>query len=246
MIRAIILSLTIMLPLASARAAAAIQDEGDAPRYLDAKLVPAEGRAASDFVPRGWKLEGDGGELTGDLNRDGAPDKVLRLVEDIPVERPDGVYNTRYRALVVLLARAGGGFRRAAVATRLLGCTLCAGAMGDPEGRNITVRMTGDMLRVSQLSGARVATDLTQNFLYDAASGRFLYVSRYLEERDRVEASSDIVITNYVTGRRVSSKIRVKKPGAAPIESNRTTRVRPARLFIEDVDYEKSFGDEEQ
>src|SRR3712207_3551374 len=125
--RAIILSLTLTLSQAAAHAAAARQDEEDAPRYLDAKLVPAEGRAAAEFVPRGWKLEGAEGEVTGDLNEDGKPDKVLRLVEDMPVERPDGVYNTRYRALVILLARPGGGFRRAAVATRLLGCTLCAG-----------------------------------------------------------------------------------------------------------------------
>ena len=54
--RAIILMLTFMLSQASAFAAR--QGEGDAPRYLDAKLVPAEGRAAADFVPRGWKLEG--------------------------------------------------------------------------------------------------------------------------------------------------------------------------------------------
>src|SRR3954468_1049274 len=124
---AIILSLTLIL---SQTALASVRQDDDAPRYLDAKLVPAEGRSVADFVPRGWKLEGDEGELTGDLNRDGAPDKVLRLIEDIAVQRPDGVYNTRYRALVVLLAQTGGGFKRAAVATRLLGCTLCSGALG--------------------------------------------------------------------------------------------------------------------
>src|ERR1700749_298760 len=152
--RAIILSLILILSQAAAHTAAARQGEDDAPRYLDAKLVPAQGRAVADFLPRGWKLEGTEGELTGDRNRDGAPHKVLRLVEDMPVERPDGVYNTRYRALVVLLAQAGsGGFKRAAVATRLLGCTLCAGALGDPEGGNITIDIKNGVLNVHQLSG---------------------------------------------------------------------------------------------
>lgn len=240
--RAIILSLTLVLSQA-ASAAPARQDEEDAPRYLDAKLVPAEGRAAADFLPRGWKLEGDEGELTGDLNKDGAPDKVLRLVEDMPVERPDGVYNTRYRALVVLLAQAnGGGFKRAAVATRLLGCTLCAGALGDPEGGNITIDIKSGVLNVHQLSGAREATDLTQRFRYDDAAGRFALIGQDVENYDRLEGNSDSVSTNYLTGLRVEKRSKITKRGRDPVVvSNKTTHVKPARLYIEDVDYEKSF-----
>jgi hypothetical protein len=243
--RLIILSLSLLLSHASAPAASR-QDEDEKPRYLDAKLVPAEGRAARDFVPRGWKLEGDAGEITGDLDRDGTPDKVLRLVEDMPVERPDGVYNTRYRALVVLLARPGGSFKRAAVATRLLGCSLCAGAIGDPEGGNITVEIKGGVLNVGQLSGAREVTDLTQRFRYDVARGRFALIGADVEEYDRAEGDSETVSTNYLTGVRVSKKMKVKKPGADPVlVSNKTTRVRRELRFIEDVDYEKSFGEEE-
>src|SRR5947209_2932970 len=110
MTRALILSVTLLLSFAYVAAAAARQD--DVPRVLDVKLVPSEGRALSDFVPKGWKIEGDEGEISGDLNKDGVPDKVLRLVEDLPVEASDGTYNTRYRALVILFARPGGGFKR--------------------------------------------------------------------------------------------------------------------------------------
>lgn len=242
--RAVILSLTLIL---SQTALAAAAQDDDAPRYLDAKLVPAEGRAVADFVPRGWKLEGDEGELTGDLNRDGAPDKVLRLVEDIAVQRPDGVYNTRYRALVVLLAQTGGGFKRAAVATRLLGCTLCSGALGDPEGMNVTIEIKNGVLNVNQLSGAREATDLTQRFRYDAASARFALIGQDVETYDRLEGNSESVSTNYLTGLRVEKKSKVTKRGRDPVVvSNKTTHVKPARLFIEDVDYDKSFGGEEQ
>ena len=245
MMRVLILSAALLLCNAAALSAAR-QDADEAPRYLDAKLIPSEGRAVADFVPHGWKLEGGEGELTGDLNRDGAPDKVLRLVEDLPVERPDGVYNTRYRALVVLLARSGGGFKSAAVATRLLGCTLCAGALGDPEGGNITIEIKNGVLSVNQLSGSREATDLTQRFRYDAASGRFVLIGVDVEEYDRAEGGSQTVSTNYLTGLRVSKKMQVKKPGADPVlVSNKTTRVKRERRFLEDVDYEKSFGAEQ-
>jgi hypothetical protein len=241
--RVIILSLTLLLLSQAVALSAARQDE--APRYLDAKLIPAEGRAVAGFVPRGWKLEGDEGELTGDLNKDGVPDKVLRLVEDLPVERPDGVYNTRYRALVVLLARPDGGFSRAAVATRLLGCTLCAGVLGDPEGGNVTIEIKNGVLSVQQLSGSREATDLTQRFRYDAASGRFVLIGVDVEQYDRAEGGSETFSTNYLTGLRVSKKMQVKKPGADPVlVSNKTTRVKRERRFLEDVDYEKSFGDD--
>jgi opacity protein-like surface antigen len=233
-----------LLPFSAFAPDAATRQDDEAPRYLDAKLVPTEGRAVADFVPRGWKLEGDEGEATGDLNKDGAPDKVLRLVEDVPVERPDGVYNTRYRALVVLLGQTGGGLKRAAVATRLLGCSLCAGALGDPEGGNITVEIKGGVLNVHQLSGSREATDLTQRFRYDAASGRFALIGQDVETYDRAEGNSDSVSTNYLTGVRVSKKFRVKKAGADPVVvSNKTTRLKPARRFIEDVDYEESFNE---
>src|SRR5829696_3657220 len=131
--KAFILSAALLVTLSGA----ARQDEER--RFLDPKLVPAEGRSARDFVPRGWKVETDEGVASGDLNRDGAADAVLRLVEDMPVEGSDGTLNTRYRALVILLAKPGGGFTRAAVAAKLLGCSLCYGVLGDPEGGNIQV-----------------------------------------------------------------------------------------------------------
>src|SRR5215203_427871 len=134
--RRFILSAIILL---NASGAAVGQDEPR--RFLDPQLVPAEGAKAADFVPRGWKTETDEGVVTGDLNRDGAADAVLRLVEDMPVERPDGVLNTRYRALIILLAKPGGGFARASVASKLLGCSLCFGVLGDPEGGNIQVEI---------------------------------------------------------------------------------------------------------
>ncbi len=231
--RTFILSAVIIL--SASGAASARQDEPR--RFLDPALVPAEGAAPRAIVPPGWKTETDEGVITGDLNRDGAADAVLRLVEDMPVERPDGVLNTRYRALVILLARPGGGFRRAAVATRLLGCTLCAGALGDPEGGNVQLEIKNGVLNVNQLSGAREATDLTQRFRHDEATGRFLLIGEDVSEYDRAAGGGSSTSTNYLTGVRVAKRTAVGR-GGRESNSTKTTRVPRATRFIEDVDYE--------
>jgi hypothetical protein len=234
MTRAFILSLILILSFAPLTAASTPRQD-DVPRFLDVKLVPSEGRAVADFVPKGWKLEGDEGETTGDLNKDGVPDKALRLVEDLPVEGKDGVYNTRYRALVILFGKAGGGFKRAAVATKLLGCSLCAGMLGDPEGGNITIEIKNGVLNVNQLSGSREARDLTQRFRYDSASGRFIFIGEDVNEYDRAEGGG--TSTNYLTGVRVTKKTKATRRGNEAVVSNTTTHVPLARRFIEDVDY---------
>ena len=231
--KAFMLSATLLVSLSGA----ARQDEER--RFLDPKLVPAEGKAPRDFVPRGWKLETDEGEVRGDLNRDGVADAVLRLVEDLPAEASDGTYNMRYRALVILLARPGGGFRRAAVATKLLGCTLCAGMLGDPAGANIQIEIKNGVLNVSQLSGAREATDLTQRFRHDAGAGGFQIIGEDVETYDRLEGGGTSVSNNYLTGVRVTKKTRAGRGGDPVVVSSTTDRYRTVRRFIEEIDYEK-------
>ena len=229
--KALILSALLLLSFT----AAAGQDE-ERPR-LDPKLVPAAGRSARDFVPKGWKLETDEGLVSGDLNKDGSPDAVLRLVEDMPVEGPDGVLNMRHRALVILLAEPGGGFKRAAVATKLLGCAGCHGVLGDPEGGNIQVEIKNGVLDVNQLSGSREATDLTLRFRHDAATGRFQLVGEERSEYDRAAGGGTGTSTNYLTGVRVIKTTTVGRGGRESTSSKRT-RVPRTRRFIEDVDYE--------
>jgi hypothetical protein len=231
--KAFILSATLLLSFGAAR-----QDE--ARRFLDPQLVPAEGRSARDFVPKGWKVETDEGVVTGDLNGDGAADAVLRLVEDMPTEGADGTLNTRYRALVILLARPGGGFTRAAVATKLLGCSTCYGVLGDPEGGNIQVGIKSGVLDVGQLSGSREATDLTLRFRRDPATGRFQLIGAERSDYDRAAGGGTGTSTNYLTGVRVTKTTTVGR-GGRETNTSKTTRVPRTRQFIEDVDYEKQF-----
>jgi hypothetical protein len=230
--KAFILSATLLF----AHAGAARQDEPR--RFLDPQLVPAEGQSARDFVPKGWKVETEGGVVVGDLNKDGAADAVLRLVEDLPAEGADGTLNARYRALVILLARPGGGFTRAAVATKLLGCSTCYGVLGDPEGGNIRVEIKSGVLDVGQLSGSREATDLTLRFRHDPATGRFQLVGEERSDYDRAVGGGTGTSTNYLTGVRVAKTTTVGR-GGRETTTSRTTRVPRTRRFIEEVDYEK-------
>jgi hypothetical protein len=235
--RAYILSAILLF---SSVVAASMPRQDDARRFLDAKLVPAEARAVSDFVPKGWKIETNEGEVTGDLNKDGMADKVVRLVEDMPVEGADGVYNMRYRALVILFARPGGGYARASVAAKLLSCTMCAGMLGDPEGGNVQIEIKNGVLYANQLSGSREATDHTQSFRYDAALKRFVFIGEDINDYDRITLDSTSVSTNYLTGVRITKKMRALKEGRDPVlVSNKTTRVPVRKRFIEDVDYER-------
>ncbi|HEX8188641.1 MAG TPA: MMPL family transporter, partial [Pyrinomonadaceae bacterium] len=141
------------------------------------------------------------------------------------------------RALVVLLAKPGGGYGRAAVAAKLLGCTGCHGVLGDPAGGNIQVEIKNGVLNVNQLSGSREATDLTLRFRHDPATGRFQLVGEERSDYDRAAGGGTGTSTNYLTGVRVAKTTTVGRGGRESTTS-RTTRVPRTRRFIEDVDYE--------
>ena len=215
---------------------AATTREGER-RFLDPKKVPAEGPSSTSFMAPGWKIESFS---YGDLNGDAREDVVLRLVENLPFENEEGAWNDRHRALVIIFKRADGSFERAAVATRLIYCSTCAGALGDQEGANISVEIKGGVLNVSQMSGSRWATDHTWRFRYDAKAGRFALIGEDVETSDRAAGGGTSTSTNYLTGLRVTKKTAVLKEGQEPrVVSTRRTRLKPSRRFIEDVDYEE-------
>lgn len=205
-------------------------------RLLDLSRVAAEGPTEASFQPPGWKIEET---YRGDLNGDGREDAALQLVEDLPTETADGAWNERHRALLVLLRRPDGTFARAAAATRLLYCSTCAGMLGDPSGANISAEIKNGVLSVSQLSGARWASEHTWRFRLDPAAGRFLLIGEDEDYYDRAVGDGTSTSTNLLTGVRVVKKTRVEREGAEPrVVSTRRTRVRAARRFLEDVDYE--------
>ncbi len=151
---------------------------------------------------------------------------------------PDGVWNDRHRALLILLRRADGSYARAAVATKLIYCSTCGGMRSNTSGGSTAVEIKSGVLVVTQLSGSREATDLTQRFRHDAASGRFQLIGEDVSEYDRAAGGGKSTSTNYLTGVRVTKRTRVLRGGRESVTS-KTTRVPRATRYIEEMDYER-------
>jgi hypothetical protein len=231
-------SLKVLVVLALTLAALAGVDaraQEEERRFIDLKQVPVEGAAAQDFVPRGWKIEG---QVDGDLNADARPDVVLKLIEDLPEETAEGALNVRYRALLVLLKTETGKLYRAAAGTRLLQCTGCGGVLGSPGGGDIQIEK--GVLVVYQLSGSRESTDLTQRFRYDARLKRFVLIGEDQVSTDRLTGEGTSESTNYLTGVKIIKKTRLDKSGDRDIPVSSTTKkIAVTKRFLEDVDYER-------
>ena len=233
MIRSLKVLVVLALTLA-ALATATSRAQEDERRFIDLKQVPVEGASAQDFVPRGWKIEE---QVDGDLNADARPDMVLKLIEDLPEETTDGALNVRYRALFVLLKTEAGKLHRAAAGARLLQCTGCGGVLGSPGGGDIQIEK--GVLVVSQLSGSRESTDVTQRFRYDARLKRFVLIGEDRVDTDRLTGQSTSESVNYLTGVKIIKKTRLDKSGDRDIPvSTATKKIAVTKRFLEDVDYE--------
>ena len=192
--------------------------------------MPPRAKQAREFVPRGWKIEE---ELRGDLNGDGSPDAVLKLVEDKPDKDSEGVPTERYRALVISLQQADGTLARAAVAGRLLQCTRCGGAFYGVVEAPATVEINKGIIEVSQDHGSRELTNTEYKFRYDAATQQFLLIGFDYAEADRATGNAVSESNNYLTG------VRETLRGKGVRDVTRRTAFPKKKISIEDVDYEK-------
>lgn len=214
------------------------QDEEKPP---DIKL-PSTAVSPDKFVPRGWRVEAETDDvLTGDLNADGRPDQVLRLVQDLPLETSDGTPRTRFRALVVLLGKPEGGYAVAAATTKLLLCSTCAGVRGDPAGGgNIQIRIERGVIVIEQQSGSRSSYNHTTRFRFDRETNRFLLIGEDFDNNDTATGNRTEESNNYLTGVRLTRKYHYdQKRDQEQLVSTKTARIPRQRKFIEDFDYNK-------
>jgi len=195
----------------------------DEPARINKSQIPATGRNTRDFIPAGWRVEH---QLSADLDGDGVPDYVLKLIENKPAKTAEDTVNDRARALVVLLADAGGTLRQAAVADKLLQCTQCGGAFyGVVEApAEVTLDPKG-VIVVAQDHGSNEVSNMTFRFRFDPASQRFVLIGFDYAVRNRGTAKTASESTNYLTGVRKTN--------------GRTSSVSKAKIFMDDVDYEK-------
>jgi hypothetical protein len=189
--------------------------------------VPARGAGVQAFVPAGWKAAS---EVAGDLNGDGRPDRVVHVVPRNTAYEPDAVTAApESQALLVLLADAGGGLRRAGVATRLLQTLV-------PQwGLRLTIRR--GVLVVNQNYGMTEVDDVTHRFRLDPATGRFLLIGRDRFNYHRPQEMTDPVKTseNYLTGERLITTGHYTSSGGYR-ETERRESIPRAKAYFDDID----------
>ena len=199
------------------------QDEA---KRIDDSAVAASGDVVDDFIPEGWKIEAD---VAGDLNGGGTVDHAITMIEDKPATDKDGGSVDRNRGLVIVFGQTGGKFTKAAVADRLLQCPNCGGAFYGAGNAPANVSIAKGVLIIQQDHGSRWVTDTTYRFRYDEQPNMFILIGFDYSSRDRNTGTGASESTNYLTGKRITSKDG----------KNNTTVVEKMRYSIEEVDAEK-------
>ena len=196
---------------------------------IDKSLIPASANEISKFVPKGWKIEE---QLKSDFDADGRPDYVLKLIEDKPAKDKDDNPIDRARALVIVMQNENGGYRRAAVADKLLQCTQCGGAFYGVVEAPANITIEKGVIVVEQDHGSRWVSDMTFRFRYEPETQKFLLIGFDYINNDRAERNGVNESTNYLTGVRI-----VQRTGKR--ETTSRTQIPKTKIYMDDVDYEK-------
>ena len=189
----------------------------------------------SESIPPGWTVEE---QISGDLNGDGKADLALKLVQD-QSRTEAAVPAARQRALVILLGGMSSQWRRAALATKLLQCTTCGGALYGTQEAPAQVAIVNRVLIVKQDHGSRNVVGQTFRFRYQAKLEKFLLIGVDLTDRDRANGALVEESTNFLNGQKLVTNSQFdERLQKYRTKTSRRSRVPVRRIAIEDVDYE--------
>lgn len=233
MIRILLSALLALAALTFCRPASAEQDR----RMIDESRIPVDGALTTDFVPVGWMIES---ALPNDLNGDGKPDVVLELIESLPLKTEEEMPPSRARALVILLQTKTGGYRRVAVARRLLRCSTCFGTMAGAEGGGAEIKVVKRVIIVEELWGSRETVNTRLRFRHDSHSGHVVLIGEDIELFDRATGSRLRKSSNLLTGIKLTEAERYDEKQDRLIKIPKNKQPIPKiKRFIEDIDYEQ-------
>jgi hypothetical protein len=150
-----------------------------------------------DFVPKGFRIEK---MIAADLNGDQHPDRLLQVIES-------GDRYGRKRSLIVLLGSKSGS-TQLAIAPNLL---FASGTGGVIEG--IRLEVDKNVLVVRQLAGSRSAISIIHRFWIDRNSQQLVLIGEDINPYDRVNGNEVRDSRNFLTGKRIVEKYRVRKSG---------------------------------
>jgi hypothetical protein len=189
-----------------------------APLANEGRAEAGSGKPSSieDLVPEGWTIEQT---VTGDLNGDGRPDAAVVLLQR-PAQGTGEDNVERARALLLLFADSSGGYRREALAERVLPCTTCLGMLGAylGEASPVDVSIADGRLGIGWLRGSRESVEVSLEFGYDAAGGGFRLRRDDVIRVDRVLGRETHTVRDFVTGEvQVDGKKHKIEPKVIPI-----------------------------
>jgi hypothetical protein len=193
---------------------------------INPSLVATQGKTAQDFVPKGWTMQD---KVEGDINGDNKPDTVLTLTEA-------GTKDERARALVILLKGPDGKLQRLAIASKLLLCSSCGGALSGPDGPSANIEIKKGVITVSQLSGSRFAYENVNRFWIDKSSKRVVLIGKDIREFDRGNGDETLTSNNYLTGQKIVQTYKAQK-----LISTKKSTIPKTKQFIEAINIEADF-----
>lgn len=199
---------------------------------LDPNKVPKTGAKTTDFIPAGWSLEE---QIKDDLNADGTPDFLMKLMEDKPANLKEDEFYEKDRALLIILRDEEGKLTLGAVGARVLQCGTCGGAFyGVVEApASVEVGNTGTIV-ISRESGSNTVSESTMTFRWNAAARKFQLIGYDYSYRDRTNGDYSVESINYSTGDRIVKEGKGKK------ETSKKTKVATkTKMYLDDVDYVK-------
>jgi hypothetical protein len=172
------------------------------------------------------------------VNGDGKADLAVKLVQ-ARRSTNSAVPTARQRALLILLAGTTDQWRRAALATKLLQCTLCGGALYGSQDAPVQIAIVNRVLIVKQDHGSRNVVEQTFRIRYDAKLEKFLLIGLDLKDRDRATGAQIEESTNFLTGQKLVTKTQFDERRQKYLpRSSKRSRVAFRPIAIEDVDYE--------
>lgn len=191
--------------------------------------VVAAGPPASAFVPADFRIEQRiDADIAGDTRRDAVLVLVRRAPAGAPPASDDGPPELA-RRLVVLRARADGGFTRIGEGRRILLCTRCGGAFFGARRTPVTVKVVRRVIIVEQQFGSREL--VSQRFRLRPEGARTRLIGTDITRADRLTGISREVSTNLLTGDRI---VTVERPDGTT--TTRRSKVRVTRTLLESVD----------
>lgn len=153
----------------------------------------------SDLLPVNYRIHD---EITGDVNKDGIPDKILVMVHNSEPKEAGAINpdNIPARKLLILLAKSGQ-FQKVMETDSAIMCRDCGGMMGDPYQ---SIKIERNSFLISHFGGSREKWGYDHRF--QLRTGKWQMTGITETEYDSLTGQEIKIDTNLLTGDSIITK----------------------------------------